>query len=898
MLQSPPTSDNVDNIDNAADAGADAFDDRHSPNSSRPFQGLVLCCTSIEADLRSEIAQRTADMGGIHKYDLTPDVTHLIVGDYNTPKYRHVAKERPDIKPMAAGWVDAVRKLWVEDQDIDFAELEDLWKLKTFESGGGIPSSSNPAEHGRQRLVCCLTGFEDSNVRTMIEDTVKRNGGEYVADLSRRVTHLIVSKPEGKKYSAARRWDIRCISIEWLHDSAERGMILKEECYDPTLPPEERGKDAWSRSALRRVSLGKRAREGSDVAAERGRRKLRKSASMRMNSQSNNIWGDILNQSAGDLSRGDNAQRESSTSAAPAATDSVTSVTETSRTGGQATIQPSDSNSWSALSKGVFSGCRFFVYGFPEPRERVLLDFLTSHGAQLSSSSNDVASSSHAEPAEQRYLLVPQTSQPNSHPELPGGVHIVTEFFIERCIHNKTLFLPRDHVWGQPFPRFPINGFQNLTICTAGFINEQLNQIEKSITQLGATYSEKLNRQVTLLVCPRLGSLREQKRDLAIYHDIPIVNVEWLWQCITTGCLVPWNKFQFEELARNMDAIRANLKRKEEDKKKGRETLNRSRSEPVLAKLPATRPSLQAPAPPPRAGVDTTAFDSDIPGADGKVSSLQTQDTRESHYETAPTHPLQPGDAFALAPLSEATASNLNKSSSLPKQPEANRTLQRFPTEGEVADSEAGEESDVTTQTTPKGPSTYDVEAGRRRRDQRVTDVKRLELSKRLNSLISDGDTVQGAATIHSGHLPRPSRRKREILGRATSNVSAASSASADSSAPAFGHQAPQLGSGSEFDKFLEPAGEFSTAESEHLPPSTQLEYDIPEARRQRDFVMEKMRHGKHGSSEGRKENQNNGGTESQSVEKIRLSGLNPSVQGKEKELGATRRSTRRQGRQ
>lgn len=101
-------------------------------------------------------------MGGVHKYDLTPDVTHLIVGDYNTAKYRHVAKERPDIKPMAAAWVEAVRRLWVEDQEIDFAALESSWQLQTLESSGGIPNSSEPAERMKQKLVCCLTNFEDS----------------------------------------------------------------------------------------------------------------------------------------------------------------------------------------------------------------------------------------------------------------------------------------------------------------------------------------------------------------------------------------------------------------------------------------------------------------------------------------------------------------------------------------------------------------------------------------------------------------------------------------------------------------------------------------------------------------------------------------------------------------
>ncbi|KAI1419140.1 hypothetical protein F5Y12DRAFT_779522 [Xylaria sp. FL1777] len=897
MLNSPPTSDNANDAIDATDA-TDS-NDYHSFNSSRPFHGLVLCCTSIEADQRSEIAQRTADMGGVHKYDLTPDVTHLIVGDYNTAKYRHVAKERPDIKPMAAGWVDAVRTLWVEDQEIDFAALEQLWKLKTFESGGGGPSSSHAAESGRQRLVCCLTGFEDNVVRAMIEDKVRANGGEYVADLSRRVTHLIVSKPEGKKYGAARRWDIRCVSIEWLHDSVERAMILNEECYDPTLPPEERGNGAWSRRDLKRISLGKRARDGPGVSSEGGRRKLRKSASMRMNSQSHNIWGDILNQSAGDLSRADNVQGESSTPVAPVPTDSAKSATETIQAVAQPAIQPSDSG-WPALRKGIFSGCRFFVHGFPEPKEQVLLGFLTSHGGQLALSLNDVASSSHAVLPNRRYLLVPQTSQPDSHPRLPDGVQIVTEFFIERCIHNKTLFLPSDRVLGQPFPRFPIDGFQNLTICTAGFVNEQLNQVEKTVTQLGAIYSEKLNRQITLLICPDLGTLREQKRDLAIYHNIPIINVEWLWQCITTGCLMPWNTFQFEELVRNLDSLRANLKRKEEDKKQGRETLNRSRSEPVPTKPTITKPIRGAQAPPPRAGIDTTAFDIDTASANHQTSSLRRQDTLESHYETAPTHPPHLDHAFASAPLSETTASNLNKSTSPPKHHQAKQTLKRLPIEGEVGDSEAGEESDATTRTTSKEPPSCDPETEQRRKAQQAKDLERLELSKRLNSLMTNGDAAPEGVIFHSGPLSRPGRRKRQILGRATSNVSAASSASADS-ASAPGPMARQSGpaqsvsGGSEFDKFLEPVEDNGTADAEHLPPSTQLQYDIPEARKQRDFVVEKMkimRHSKQVLSEGKNEPESY-----QTSDKIRSLSSDPSVQGKGKEMDTIRRSSRRQGR-
>lgn len=108
------------------------------------------------------MAAKASELGGVHKYDLTPDVTHLIVGEYNTPKYRHVAKERADILPMAVGWVQAVRDLWTKDAPIPFRELEREWRLKTFEIDGGHQDgevSSTPTSRGK--LLICLTGFDD-----------------------------------------------------------------------------------------------------------------------------------------------------------------------------------------------------------------------------------------------------------------------------------------------------------------------------------------------------------------------------------------------------------------------------------------------------------------------------------------------------------------------------------------------------------------------------------------------------------------------------------------------------------------------------------------------------------------------------------------------------------------
>jgi DNA replication regulator DPB11 len=83
-------------------------------------------------------------MGALHKYDLTSEITHLIVGDYDTPKYRYVAKERPDVKVLMPQWIEAVRQLWIEDHAIDVGGTEREYSLPTFAT-----------------LRICLTGFED-----------------------------------------------------------------------------------------------------------------------------------------------------------------------------------------------------------------------------------------------------------------------------------------------------------------------------------------------------------------------------------------------------------------------------------------------------------------------------------------------------------------------------------------------------------------------------------------------------------------------------------------------------------------------------------------------------------------------------------------------------------------
>ena len=127
--------------------------------------------------------------------------------------------------------------------------------------------------------------------RKEIEDLINDNGGDYRGNLTRDVTHLIAKEPSGAKYDFAGQWRIKTISIEWLEQSLERGMILEEALYSLLLPPSERGQNAWIRRSGLPTSLGKRARDDDIIPPNA--RKLRRTASARLSSHNDGLWSAI-----------------------------------------------------------------------------------------------------------------------------------------------------------------------------------------------------------------------------------------------------------------------------------------------------------------------------------------------------------------------------------------------------------------------------------------------------------------------------------------------------------------------------------------------------------------------------------------------------------------------------
>ena len=93
---------------------------------------------------KSILAETASQMGAAHKLDLTSDVTHLLVGEIDTPKYKYVARERPDVKVLLPEWIEAVRQSWMQGGETDVEALESRFRLPTL-----------------WRLRVCVTGFEE-----------------------------------------------------------------------------------------------------------------------------------------------------------------------------------------------------------------------------------------------------------------------------------------------------------------------------------------------------------------------------------------------------------------------------------------------------------------------------------------------------------------------------------------------------------------------------------------------------------------------------------------------------------------------------------------------------------------------------------------------------------------
>ncbi|KAK6508276.1 hypothetical protein TWF506_010372 [Arthrobotrys conoides] len=501
--------------------------DEGTTAADHPFKGLILCCTSISADIRNDITTKAIDLGAVWKQDLTSDATHLIVGDVATQKYRYVAKQRPDVKPMRISFIEKAHEAWVATKSIPVHELEVEHAFPPFWG-----------------LRICTTNINDEKERQKIQKITEENGGTYSGDLTKQVTHLVASNPEGKKYHFAKQWGIKIVGLEWFHQSVERGMALEEAYFSFDLPASERGQGAWIRSATGKRKLSEREGSGSSdgrVKSDPAKRKIKRAASDRLSSGSQTLWGDIMGTKAVKLDKLDEWSTNVPQRASSKAESSTTGPVDVPYVNVRTSISVSDLQP--EIPKKMFHDKGFHVYGFDADKESRIRGIIRGFDGNTYPALQDLFEA----PASRYVIVVPDSYIQADCPKISDAskaVQIVTAWWLERCLHEDKFIEPDEYLLGRPMKRHNVSGFEKMTVSVTKFDGVDYLHYTKAIGKLGAEFCEKVYKARSLLIVNSADkSKHKDKVKAAEAWGIPIVSQEWLLECISEGELIPFKKY-------------------------------------------------------------------------------------------------------------------------------------------------------------------------------------------------------------------------------------------------------------------------------------------------------------------------------------------------------------------
>lgn len=750
-------------------------------------------------------------MGATIKLDLTSDVTHLIVGSTDSAKYRYVAKSREDVKVLSPAWLEALRQVWMGGEDnVNVAALEKEYRLPTLFG-----------------LKICLTGFDNPEQRRYMQETVDSNGAEYHGDLTKSVTHLIAATPSGKKYDHALNWDMKIVSLEWLEQSIERGMILDESLFHPTMPMEARGQGAWDRRSATPLHA-KRARDADQSQALNPfRRKLRRSASTKFGSQSDALWAGIT---AANLERqqddGDDwtehsmAQLEGSAAHDPASLAGGALTPEDSTAFSNPTQEPASPSHVPANRpsvNGLFEGRVVCPHGFESDKTEILRKHLASHGARVLFASD--LNNASCDDIQRGFLIVPHDAEVDYTliPERAASlISIVSNWWVERCLHGKRLVDPTDDVLSRPFGKLSICGFSGLTVNSTGFVGIELLHVTKVVALLGATYDEHLSAKTSVIVCNSSGT-NSQKLRFVAEKQIPAVTSAWLSNCIRNCRLESYDDYRFTTTAPPQIRNAKSKPRASIDAPPGAGVEDSStkprQNKPQPAKMVSKPPGARRPR--------TLEL---APSADATPADLSDKSTFDQDDSTIPNldgHaflPLQ--NTSANSPRRPSTSSASLKSVSRARSSSA-ESLIRAPAPGPRASKQH-----------PRKPSPDSVPASDSL-DKSEAPVPPLPQVTPKELPTADKDYSDILAQLRANRKPAPTsvdapdgqRRKRRQLGRATSTRSTQSAAS----------------SGNANVEISLDDDEGESALVEEYEPSQQLGWEEPGAAKAREAMIRKL---------------------------------------------------------
>ncbi|XP_063222118.1 DNA topoisomerase 2-binding protein 1-A isoform X2 [Bacillus rossius redtenbacheri] len=187
------------------------------PDTSLPvytaaMHGLSVTTTQLDSDLKAEVRQLVANMGGVFCNSLRGCVTHVVVGNVISVKCEDSKKKK--VRLMSVEWVRAV---WEASLSRDVLATDEEFERYRC-----------PLFHGVVATCTKLRTAEKKELAALICD----HGGVFTGHLDATTTNLlVVGDPTGDKYQCAQQSDISCLSMQWVRDCVAAQDIMPFEDY-------------------------------------------------------------------------------------------------------------------------------------------------------------------------------------------------------------------------------------------------------------------------------------------------------------------------------------------------------------------------------------------------------------------------------------------------------------------------------------------------------------------------------------------------------------------------------------------------------------------------------------------------------------------------------------------
>ncbi|KAG8932137.1 hypothetical protein FRC02_001610 [Tulasnella sp. 418] len=553
---------------------------------SRPLKGVIVCCTGIKEKV--QIMAQATELGATSCSDFTDRVTHLIAQVPGSAKY-NCALER-GVQIMKPSWITSTYQNWLKGLDISLDETMAEFRLPPF-------SAMNIGLTGEQdisRRVQIGQMVQDGNGRYMKEvglqmthllvcsaEALSNQKVLWAQDINEQRRREGM-KPEKLINIVWVEWALDCVQWKGKWTEADYSIDKPRPKRRP-LPPipffEPPSFNSCSTSTQRpaavRISattslsdVSQAARGAPDEVVETASRKpsqsLKESLSKRLwdeiRTETQNSKGksrevdpqptkrrkttqsDTEEDEANDLANITDARAAPSgstflakmdASRATAFTTKATAAetTRVSKTPVPFNQSPSVTGTYAdgLADSRVFSGLKLRTVG--TTNDPVVLERIQELGG------TPIRSTFQDNLSDADYVIIRlQESQlaPKNH---PLWERFRTECWLEACDLDGSICSPEECVTYTPLKiALPLEGAEQVRLVYSGLDAMQSMFLKRLCITLGITIADRFNRQITHLICPaRAGP----KYDKSVLWNIPVHDLDWIWQVARTGRLRP-----------------------------------------------------------------------------------------------------------------------------------------------------------------------------------------------------------------------------------------------------------------------------------------------------------------------------------------------------------------------